>query len=50
MKPTCYNLRKAGYRVKILADRVTSHDKRKIGEMLACCQSQVCDLLGVRDL
>lgn len=34
MKSTCYNMVKAGYKVHVLSDCVTSYDLRKIDEML----------------
>ena len=34
VKSTCYNLRKANYRVNVLSDCITSYDKKKIDEML----------------
>lgn len=34
VKSTCYNMTKAGYKVSVLSDCVTSYDKKKIDEML----------------
>jgi len=34
VKSTCFNLTKAGYKVTVLSDCITSYDKRKIDEML----------------
>jgi len=34
VKSTCYNLCKAGYKVNVISDCITSYDKRKIDEML----------------
>ena len=34
VKSTCYNMTKSGYTVHVLADCITSYDKRKIDEML----------------
>jgi nicotinamidase-related amidase len=50
VKSTCYNLRKANYGVNVLADCVTSYDKRKIDEMLSYYESQGCKIIGLNDL
>lgn len=44
VKSTCYNLRKAGYRVTVFSDCITSYDKRKIDEMLRYYASQGCEI------
>ena len=41
VKSTCYNLCKAGYGVSVLADCITSYDKRKIDEMLQIGRAHV---------
>lgn len=50
VKSTCYNLRKAGYPVTVLADCITSYDKRKIDEMLRYYESQGCVVGKIADL
>ena len=50
VKATCYNMRKAGYGVQVLADCVTSYDKRKIDEMLRYYESKGCKIIGLKDL
>lgn len=50
VKSTCYNMRKAGYEVTVLADCVTSYDKRKLPEMLQYYENQGCKLMRVHDL
>ena len=50
VKSTCYNLRKAGYPVTVLADCITSYDKRKIDEMLHYYASQGCEISSIGNL
>ena len=50
VKATCYNLCKAGYGVTVLADCITSYDKRKIDEMLRYYESKGSKLQSVKDL
>lgn len=50
VKSTCYNLRKAGYRVNVLSDCITSYDKRKIDEMLRYYESKGCEITGINVL
>lgn len=50
VKSTCYNLRKAEYEVNVLADCITSYDKRKIDEMLQYYESKGCKIIGLNDL
>jgi len=40
VKSTCYNMLKAGYRVTVISDCVTSYDKKKIDEMLRYYESK----------
>ena len=47
VKSTCYNLRKADYCVTVLADCITSYDKRKIDEMLRYYASKGCEITSV---
>lgn len=42
VKSTCYNMAKSGYAVTVLADCVTSYDKKKIPEMLAYYEKKGC--------
>lgn len=42
VKLTCYNMAKAGYKVHVLSDCITSYDKRKIDEMLKYYASKGC--------
>lgn len=50
VKATCYNLRKANYGVRVLADCITSYDKRKIDEMLRYYESKGCEIITLSDL
>ena len=50
VKSTCYNLRKENYGVTVLADCVTSYDKRKIEEMLKYYESKGCEVVGLEVL
>ena len=50
VKSTCYNLRKANYRVHVLSDCITSYDKRKIDEMLRYYESKGCKIISLNGL
>ncbi|MBN2051516.1 MAG: cysteine hydrolase, partial [Spirochaetales bacterium] len=50
VKSTCYNLCKANYGVTVLADCVTSYDKRKIDEMLRYYESKGSNIIYLKDL
>ena len=50
VKASCYNLRKANYDVQVLADCITSYDKRKLDEMLRYYESKGCVIIRVADL
>ncbi len=50
VKSSCYNLCKSGYTVTVLADCITSWDKKKIPEMLQYYQSQGCKISSLADL
>jgi len=50
VKSTCFNLRKADYAVSVLADCITSYDKRKIGGMLEYYESKGCRIITMNDL
>jgi nicotinamidase-related amidase len=47
VKSTCYNMRKANYKVTVLSDCITSYDKKKIDEMLRYYQGQGCEITGL---
>lgn len=50
VKSTCFNLRKAGYKVNVLTDCITSWDKKKIPEMLAYYESKGCKNMSLYDI
>jgi len=50
VKSTCYNLRKANYRVNVLSDCITSYDKKKIDEMLHYYESKGAKIISLNDL
>ena len=50
VKSTCYNLCKANYGVNILADCISSYDKRKIDEMLRYYESKGSKIISLNDL
>jgi len=50
VKSTVYNLAKAGYKVNVLSDCITSYDKRKMPEMLNYYESQGGKILTLNDL
>ncbi|MDF9837041.1 MULTISPECIES: cysteine hydrolase [unclassified Breznakia] len=50
VKSTTYNMRKADYKVNVLADCITSYNKNKIDEMLAYYEKKGCTLLSSKDL
>lgn len=50
VKSTCYNLCKAGYGVSVLADCITSYDKRKLDEMLRYYESKGSRIISLDDL
>ena len=50
VKSTCFNMCKADYGVTVLADCVTSYDKRKMDEMLAYYESKGCNVLRLNEL
>ncbi|HCE34417.1 MAG TPA: isochorismatase [Clostridiales bacterium] len=49
VKSTCFNMKKSGFTVHVLADCVTSYDKKKIPEMLAYYESKGCEFENVAD-
>ena len=50
VKSTCYNMRKADYKVNVLKECITSYDKRKLDEMLNYYESKGCKLMSLEDL
>ena len=44
VKSTCFNMRKAGYTVRVLSDCVTSYDLKKVPEMLAYYADKGCEV------
>jgi nicotinamidase-related amidase len=50
VKATVYNLTKAGYKVNVLSDCITSYDKRKIDEMLNYYESKGGKIINLNDL
>ena len=50
VKSTCYNLCKANYDVNVLADCITSYDKRKIDEMLNYYESKGCKIITLSNI
>lgn len=50
VKSTCYNLRKANYKVNILSDCITSYNKKKIEEMLRYYESKCCKIISLKTL
>ena len=44
VKSTCFNMAKAGYKVHVVADGVTSYDLKKVPEMLAYYASKGCEV------
>jgi nicotinamidase-related amidase len=50
VKSTCFNLRKANYKVNVLSDCITSWDKKQIPEMLRYYESKGCKIINVNDL
>jgi len=50
VKSTCFNLTKAGYKVTVLSDCITSYDKKKIDEMLHYYESKGSKVISLNDL
>lgn len=44
VKSTCFNMAKAGYRVHVISDCVTSYDLKKLPEMLAYYTEKGCEV------
>ena len=50
VKSTCFNMRKAGYEVVVLADCIASWDPKKIPEMLRYYESKGCRVMRSDEL
>ena len=48
VKSTCFNMRKAGYKVHVFSDCVTSYDLKKLPEMLVYYEKQGCELITIK--
>ena len=44
VKSTCFNMAKAGFKVHVLSDCITSYDLKKLPEMLAYYESKGCEV------
>ena len=44
VKSTCFNMRKAGFSVRVISDCVTSYDLKKMDEMLAYYADKGCEV------
>ena len=49
VKSTCYNLVKAGYKVHVLSDCVTSYDLKKMDEMFKYYTDKGCEVLTLEE-
>ena len=49
VKSTCFNMTKAGYRVHVISDCVTSYDLKKIPEMLTYYADKGCEVKTLAD-
>ena len=49
VKSTCFNMTKAGYRVHVISDCVTSYDLKKMPEMLAYYADKGCEVGKLND-
>ena len=47
VKSTSYNLAKAGYKVHVISDCVTSYDLKKLDEMFAYYADKGCEVLSL---
>lgn len=50
VKSSCFNLRKAGYNVRVLSDSITSWDKKKLPEMIQYYEKKGCEITTINDL
>ncbi len=49
VKSTCFNMRKTGYTVHVMADCVTSYDLKKMDEMYAYYADKGCEVKELKD-
>ena len=49
VKSTSYNLAKAGYKVHVISDCVTSYDLKKLDEMFMYYENKGCDVLTLEE-
>ncbi|MCR4925943.1 MAG: cysteine hydrolase [Clostridiales bacterium] len=49
VKSTCFNMAKAGYKVNVISDCVTSYDLKKLDEMYAYYLSKGCEVKEFKD-
>ena len=50
VKSTCFNMRKAGYKVHVFSDCVTSYDLKKLPGMFAYYAKQGCKVITLDDI
>ena len=50
VKSTCYNMAKTGYKVHVLADCITSYDKKKIDEMIKYYIAKGCAVESLSEI
>lgn len=50
VKSSCFNLRKADYKVNVLTDCITSWDKKKLPEMIQYYENKGCMIVTINDL
>ena len=50
VKSTCYNMVRAGYRVHVLSDCVTSYDKKKLPEMMEYYANKGCTVAPLNEV
>ena len=50
VKSTCYNMRQENDTVHVLADCITSYDKKKLPEMLRYYESKGCEIITLSSL
>ena len=49
VKSTCFNMTKAGHKVHVISDCVTSYDLKKLDEMFAYYANKGCDVRELKD-
>lgn len=49
VKSTCFNMAKAGYKVHVISDCVTSYDLKKMDEMLAYYADKGCEVKALSE-